>query len=84
MIKGIIFVLFNSIIPYSTIISPDSKFAYDIIGVLLHIRIKIGRNVVIEQNVIIGRNLALEGRLDLRVRSQAKYLDCIGSNCVWR
>lgn len=61
VIKGVIFVLFNSVIPYSTIIGAGSKFAYGSVGVVLHSRSKIGRNVIIGQNVTIGRQLDPDG-----------------------
>ncbi|WP_018394773.1 serine acetyltransferase [Bacillus sp. 37MA] len=57
IIKAIIFLLFNSVVPYSTKIGKDSKFAYGGIGVVLHGRAIIGEKVIIGQGVTIGRKL---------------------------
>lgn len=57
LIKYFIFVLFNSVIPYSVKIGKRSKFAYGAIGVVLHSKCQIGENVIIGQNVTVGRQL---------------------------
>lgn len=57
LIKNIIFILFNSIIPYSAEIGEESKFAYGAIGVVVHSKAKIGKRVLIGQGVTIGRSL---------------------------
>ncbi|WP_193075260.1 serine O-acetyltransferase [Pseudomonas sp. FME51] len=57
LIKYTIFIVFNSVIPYSCQIGRGSKFAYGAIGVVLHSRCRIGRNVIIGQGVTIGRQL---------------------------
>ncbi|WP_178075083.1 serine O-acetyltransferase [Paenibacillus albus] len=49
--------MFNSVVPYTTEIGRDSKFAYGAIGVVIHGRSKIGSRVIIGQNVTIGRAL---------------------------
>lgn len=56
-IKKIIFIIFNSIVPYTSEIGVDSKFAYGAIGVVIHSKAKIGKRVIIGQNVTIGRAL---------------------------
>lgn len=61
LIKYLIFILFNSVVPPSTIIGKQSKFAYGGIGVVIHSRATIGRKVIIGQNVTIGRQLDPEG-----------------------
>jgi len=61
LIKYSIYLIFNSVIPYTTEIGPDSKFAYGGIGVVLHSRASIGSKVIIGQNVTIGRALDPEG-----------------------
>lgn len=60
-IKYLIFILFNSVIPYSCVIGTGSRFAYGAIGVVLHSRSVIGRNVIIGQGVTVGRQLDPEG-----------------------
>lgn len=61
LIKALIFILFNSVVPPSTKIGKNSKFAYGAIGVVLHSNATIGDNVIIGQNVTIGRQLDPEG-----------------------
>ncbi|WP_258070697.1 serine O-acetyltransferase, partial [Vibrio jasicida] len=60
-IKAVIFVMYNSVVPYSTKIGRYSKFAYGGIGVVLHSKVTIGEKVIIGQNVTIGRQLNPEG-----------------------
>ncbi|TWO86305.1 serine acetyltransferase [Shewanella algae] len=61
MIKYLVFLLFNSVVPPSAIIGRKSKFAYGGIGVVLHSQSIIGDKVVIGQNVTIGRQLDPDG-----------------------
>ena len=61
LVKGVIFVIYNSVVPYSTLIGSGSKFAYGGIGVVLHSKAIIGEKVIIGQNVTIGRQLNPEG-----------------------
>lgn len=56
-IKGITFLIFNSVVPYTTDIGKNSKFAYGGIGCVIHSRAKIGERVIIGQNTTIGRSL---------------------------
>ncbi|WP_434951267.1 serine O-acetyltransferase [Shewanella sp. HL-SH4] len=49
-----IFLIYNSSIPPSVKIGKNSKLGYGGIGVVLHARAVIGKNVVISQNVTIG------------------------------
>lgn len=55
--KALIFLLFNSVVPYTAEIGKDSKFAYGGVGVVIHAKSKIGKRVIIGQNVTIGRAL---------------------------
>lgn len=55
--KGLIFLLFNSVVPYSADIGKDSRFSYGAIGVVVHSRAIIGERVIIGQGVTIGRSL---------------------------
>lgn len=55
--KVMIYFLFNSVVPYSTEIGKDSKFAYGGIGVVIHGKCKIGERVIMGQNITIGRSL---------------------------
>jgi serine O-acetyltransferase len=48
------FLIFNSAIPPSCRIGSRSRFAYGGIGVVLHSRCRIGKGVLIGQNVTIG------------------------------
>jgi serine O-acetyltransferase len=57
VIKGLIFILFNSVVPYTAEIGDESKFAYGGIGTVIHSNSKIGDRVIIGQNVTIGRSL---------------------------
>jgi len=57
IIKYSIFILYNSVVPYTSEIGSDSKLAYGGIGVVIHSKAKIGSKVIIGQNVTIGRSL---------------------------
>lgn len=57
LIKGLTFVLFNCVVPYTTEIGEGTKFAYGGMGCVIHSRAKIGNRVVIGQNTTIGRAL---------------------------
>lgn len=48
------FLIFNSAIPSSCEIGPDTKFAYGGIGVVLHGKCRVGAHCMIGQNVTIG------------------------------
>lgn len=61
VIKGIVFLLFNSVVPYTTTIGRGSRFAYGGIGAVIHGRAVIGSRVIIGQGVTIGRQLDPEG-----------------------
>jgi len=61
IIKGLIFLFYNSVVPYTTKIGKDSKFAYGGIGVVIHSKAIIGDKVIIGQNVTIGRKLSPHG-----------------------
>jgi serine O-acetyltransferase len=54
IIKGIIFLLFNSIVPFECKIGKYSKCGYGGIGVVVHKRSIIGENVLISPQVTIG------------------------------
>lgn len=59
--KALIFLIFNSVVPYTTQIGDESRLAYGGIGVVIHGRSIIGKRVIIGQNVTIGRALDPEG-----------------------
>ena len=61
LLKYLTFLIFNSVVPYTTEIGKESKFAYGGIGVVIHGRSIIGERVIIGQNVTIGRALDPEG-----------------------
>jgi serine O-acetyltransferase len=54
LIKLVIFLLYNSSIPYQAKIGKGSRFAYGGIGVVIHKRVVIGRNCNIGSNTTIG------------------------------
>lgn len=55
--KAFAFLLFNTVIPYTTEIGRDTKFAYGGMGCVVHSRAVIGERVIIGQNSTIGRSL---------------------------
>ncbi|MBA2175362.1 serine acetyltransferase [Halobacillus locisalis] len=61
LIKGVIFLLYNSVIPYTAVIGEHSKLAYGGIGTVIHSKTTIGKRVLIGQNVTIGRALDPDG-----------------------
>lgn len=54
IIRGGIFLLYNSFIPYTCIIGNRTKFGYKGMGVVIHSRAVIGENCTIAQQVTIG------------------------------
>lgn len=68
VIRGVIFFLYNSFIPYTCEIGEGTTFAYKGMGVVLHSRAKIGKNCVIAQQVTVGG------------RSRQKNVPVIGDN----
>ena len=81
--KAMIFLLFNSVVPFSTEIGKQSKFAYGGIGVVVHSRAKIGDRVIIGQNTTIGRSPDPE---DIPVIGNDVYISAgariVGANAV--
>lgn len=61
LIKYLIFIIFNSVVPYTTKIGKNTKFAYGGIGVVLHSKCVIGENCIIGQGITIGRKLSPDG-----------------------
>lgn len=58
--KSINFLLFNSVIPYTAKIDKETRLAYGGMSVVIHKDAKIGKRVIIGQNVTIGRSLEPE------------------------
>lgn len=54
IIKGVIFLLYNSIVPYECSIGKYTKLGYGGIGVVIHSKAIIGENVMIGPQVTIG------------------------------
>jgi len=61
ILKLIIFILYNSSIPYDCSIGKGSFFGYGGIGVVLHRRSVLGCNVVISPGVTLGGRSGSEG-----------------------
>jgi serine O-acetyltransferase len=61
IVKLIIFILYNSSIPYECTIGKGSFFGYGGIGVVLHRRSNLGRNVVISPGVTVGGRAGSKG-----------------------
>jgi len=61
LLKALIFVGFNSILPYEADIGPGSKLAHGGIGVVIHRDAIIGRNVLISPGVVIGGRSEMRG-----------------------
>ena len=54
LIKFIIFIIYNSSIPYECILGKGTRFAYSGIGVVLHKRTRMGKNCMIGTQVTVG------------------------------
>ena len=57
LLKGVTYLLFNSVVPYTAEIGKETKFAYGGMGCVVHSRARIGDRVIIGQNTTIGRAL---------------------------
>ncbi|MCK5814990.1 MAG: hypothetical protein KAH07_03500 [Flavobacteriaceae bacterium] len=86
LIKLFIFLIYNSSIPYECTIGKGTRFGYSGIGVVLHKKAKIGKNVMIGTNVTIGgksghKSLPIIGN-DVYIATGAKILGpiIIGDN----
>jgi len=88
LLKAVIFLLFNSVVPPSALIGKESRFAYGGIGVVLHGKSLIGRRVIIGQGVTVGRKLDPMGvpviGNDVYISTGAKLLGAItvGNNVI--
>lgn len=88
IIRGLIFLLYNSFIPYTCEIGEGTTFAYKGMGVEIHSRAKIGKNCIIAQQVTIGGRSKQKGVPvigdNVYIGAGAKVLGdiTIGDNCV--
>lgn len=57
LIKGLTYLMFNTVVPYTAEIGKDTKFAYGGMGAVVHKDTSIGERVIIGQNTTIGRSL---------------------------
>ena len=57
LLKGIAFLMYNTVIPYTADIGKGTKFAYGGMGCVVHGNTTIGDRVIIGQNTTIGRSL---------------------------
>lgn len=55
--KVLVYLIFNSVVPYTAQIGKETRFAYGGMSVVIHGKAKIGDRVIIGQNVTIGRAL---------------------------
>lgn len=55
--KILIYLIFNSVVPYTAEIGKNCRFAYGGMSVVVHSKAKIGEKVIIGQNCTIGRAL---------------------------
>lgn len=60
LIRGLIFFLYNSFIPYTCEIGEGTTFAYKGMGVVIHSRAVIGKNCIIAQQVTVGGRSKIE------------------------
>lgn len=58
IVKAVIYLIFNSVVPYTAKIGKGTRFAYGGIGVVIHSRAEIGERVIIGQGVTIGRKIS--------------------------
>jgi serine O-acetyltransferase len=86
MFYYIIFLLFNSVIPATAKIGDNSRCNYGGIGVVIHPKATIGKNVIIGTNVTIGGNFNGKRPVigdNVYISTGAKILGCsIGSNVI--
>jgi len=87
VIKYLIFLLFNSIIPYRATIGSKTRCMYGGIGVVIHSQAIIGSNVAIGQGVTIGRKLVDSSPVigdNVYIAAGSKVLGdiCIGNNVI--
>ncbi len=69
LFQGLIFLFYNSFVPYTCSIGDGSKLGYKGIGVVIHKRAVIGKNCIIGTNVTIGG------------KSGYEQVPVIGDNC---
>ena len=88
IVRGIIFFLFNSFIPYTCEIGKGTKFGYKGMGVVIHSNAQIGQECIIAQQVTIGGRSRIKGvpRIgnNVYIGAGAKVLGniSIGDDCV--
>jgi serine O-acetyltransferase len=61
LIRLLMFLVYNSVIPYQSVIGENCRFAYGGIGVVIHKKAKIGKNVIIGTGVLIGGRSNTDG-----------------------
>ena len=88
IVRGGIFLLYNSFIPYTCEIGEGTKFGYKGMGVVIHSNAKIGKNCLIAQQVTIGGRSKIPRvpviRDNVAICTGAKILGgvTIGDECV--
>lgn len=88
IIKLLIFLIYNSSIPYECDIGLGSIFGYSGISVVIHKKVTIGENCVISQGVTIGGKQGSDGvpviGNNVHIGAGAKILGnvIIGDNCI--
>jgi len=71
LVYGLIYVIFNCCIPLTAEIGEGTTLAYGGLGVVLHARCRIGKNVTIAPHVIVGGRT---GRPDVPVIEDGCYI----------
>jgi serine O-acetyltransferase len=88
ILEFLLFITCNVVLPYETVIKPGCMLGHNGIGIVIHPKVKIGKNVLICQQVTIGGtgyelSVPVIGD-DVYIGAGAKILGPIeiGSNCV--
>lgn len=88
LITLLIFLIYNSKIPYTAQIGEGTKFGYGGIGCVLHARTVIGKNCMIGPNVTIGGRSGyyevpvIGDNVEISTGSKVLVPICIGNNVV--